>query len=119
MYIEQLCDLVEESNLPVSEKNNLKKLVIKGACQYLYLRKTNMEKDELNFILTDCFIEQSDFLNSLGIKVFPKKYGEINDKESFFGQYFQKCDTFVIFPLSLFSKDSKFEMQEKIKSHKK
>ena len=114
MYIEQLCDIINESTLPVSEKKNIMKLVIKGANQYLTLRNTNLESDNLHFILNDCFIEQSEFLNCLGIKVFPNTYGVTSENEGIFGSYIEKSQTLVIFPLSLFTKVDKVSVQERI-----
>lgn len=109
MYIEELLKIFDDKeDINVEELRNFKKIVVSAGHEYLrvlYKSFDIRDNDILKLTLNGYYIEQSNLLSNLGIKVVPESYKESNLINSV---------THVEFPINLFTKYKKEQVLKKV-----
>ena len=109
MYIEELLYVYDDKeDINVEELRNFKKIVVSAGQEYLrvlYKSFDIRDNDILKLTLNGYYIEQSNLLNNLGIKVVAEsnKNGNVIDNV-----------THVEFPINLFTKCQKEQVLKKV-----
>ena len=123
MYIEELYELINELNLSKMEQKQICMITKIASRMYLSALEEGKINEYFKFIIPNEYIQQTDFLNNLGIKVFPTEWQEKKYKTSipntsptYYKTYtITKRKTEVIFPTKIYTKEKKNDIFQKVR----
>lgn len=109
MYAEQFIELIDELEITIKEKNELKK-IISIASNYYFASLNTELPEKFIFTIKGMYIDQTNIIKILGIEVAPKKWIEnhVDYGDNPFGPSDSvswtttECETVIVFPVSLF-----------------
>lgn len=123
MYIEEFRKMIAELEEMNYKTHGLNEILISAAECYLLFWNELELYNYFEFIIEDNYIEQTDLLNELGIKVFPKRWEEQHsDYDNPFGPSDAvnwktiHSETRVEFPISLLTKVKKDDVLNRVRN---
>ena len=117
MQVRQFYELINELNLNKEQLKIMKKIINAASKNYVRVRNSGnlFETNQLDFIINGYFIEQTELLDILGIKVEPKRVEKYHTSYDHNKYTSKECKTNISFPTRLLKSDKKDKVLEKIR----